>query len=150
MKKISKAKKEELAKIALDMRKMAYVPFSHHAVGAALLAKDGRIFTGCNVENSAYGPTICAERTAFVKAVSEGAKEFDAIAIAGGFYPGEPETYCAPCGICRQVMVEFCDKNFAVILAKAPKDYKEYELEEIMPLGFKIEDVATGTYAERK
>lgn len=150
MKKITEEKKQELAKIALDMRKRAYVPFSHHAVGAALLTKDGRIFTGCNVENSAYGPTICAERTAFVKAVSEGAKEFVAIAIAGGFYPGKPETYCPPCGICRQVMVEFCDKDFAVILAKTAKDRKEYTLEEIMPLGFKIENVAEGKYAERK
>ena len=138
----------ELAEKALSMRAMAYAPFSRHRVGAALLAKDGRIFTGCNVENSAYGPTICAERTAFVKAVSEGARGFDAIAIAGGFGE-EPETYCAPCGICRQVMVEFCDKDFTVILAKAPDDYKIYTLEEIMPLGFKIEDVAAGKYAER-
>ena len=130
------------------MRKMAYVPFSGHPVGAALLAKDGQVFTGCNVENSSYSPTICAERTAFVKAVSEGVREFTAIAIAGGF--GEvPETYCAPCGVCRQVMVEFCSKDFKIILAKTPDDYREYTLEEIMPLGFKIEDVASGTYAER-
>ena len=117
-------------------------------MGAALLAKDGRVFTGCNVDNSSYSPTICAERTAFVKAVSEGAREFEAIAIAGGF--GEvPETYCAPCGVCRQVMVEFCGRDFKVILAKTPDDYKVYDLEEIMPLGFKIEDVKSGTYAER-
>ena len=149
MKKLSKKTIKELSKTALDMRKMAYAPFSGHAVGAALLAKDGRVFTGCNVENSAYSPTICAERTAFVKAVSEGAREFTAIAIAGGF--GEvPETYCAPCGVCRQVMVEFCDKDFQIILAKTPEDFRIYTLEEIMPLGFKIEDVASGTYAERK
>ena len=149
MVKLTKEKKRELAKTALEMRKMAYVPFSGHPVGAALLAKDGRVFTGCNVENSSYSPTICAERTAFVKAVSEGVREFEAIAIAGGF--GEvPETYCAPCGVCRQVMVEFCRKDFKVILAKTPDDYKEYALEEIMPLGFKIEDVSSGTYAERE
>ena len=148
MAKLTEKKEKELAAKALDMRKMAYVPFSGHPVGAALLAKDGRVFTGCNLENSSYSPTICAERTAFVKAVSEGAREFEAIAIAGGF--GEvPETYCAPCGVCRQVMVEFCVRDFKVILAKTPDDYKVYDLEEIMPLGFKIEDVKSGTYAER-
>ncbi len=148
MAKLTEKKEKELAAKALDMRKMAYVPFSGHPVGAALLAKDGRVFTGCNVENSSYSPTICAERTAFVKAVSEGAREFEAIAIAGGF--GEvPETYCAPCGVCRQVMVEFCGRDFKVILARTPDDYKVYDLEEIMPLGFKIEDVKSGTYAER-
>ena len=149
MAKLTKKTERELAKTALDMRKMAYTPFSGHAVGAALLAKDGRVFTGCNVENSSYSPTICAERTAFVKAVSEGAREFTAIAIAGGF--GEvPETYCAPCGVCRQVMVEFCRRDFKIILARTPQDYKVYTLEEMMPLGFKIEDVASGTYAERE
>jgi cytidine deaminase len=148
MAKLTKKTEKELAAKALDMRKMAYTPFSGHAVGAALLAKDGRVFTGCNVENSAYSPTICAERTAFVKAVSEGAREFEAIAIAGGF--GEvPETYCAPCGVCRQVMVEFCGRDFKIILAKTPDDYKVYTLEEIMPLGFKIEDVKSGKYADR-
>lgn len=148
MAKLTEKKKRELAETALKMRKMAYVPFSGHPVGAALLAKDGQVFTGCNVENSSYSPTICAERTAFVKAVSEGVREFEAIAIAGGF--GEvPETYCAPCGVCRQVMVEFCSKSFKVLLVKTPDDYKEYTLEEIMPLGFKIEDVKSGTYAER-
>ena len=147
-KRLNKKMIKQLISTALDMRKMAYVPFSGHAVGAALLARDGRIFTGCNIENSSYSPTICAERTAFAKAVSEGCREFEAIAIAGGF--GEvPETYCAPCGVCRQVMVEFCDKSFNVILAKTPDDYRQYALEEIMPLGFKIEDVAAGTYAER-
>ena len=145
---LTEDKKKELIKTALDMRKMAYVPFSGHAVGAALLGKDGKVYTGCNIENSSYSPTICAERTAFAKAVSEGCREFEAIAIAGGF--GEvPETYCAPCGVCRQVMVEFCSKSFPVILAKTPEDYRQYALEEIMPLGFKIDDVASGTYAER-
>ena len=146
-KKLEKKTIKQLVQTALDMRKMAYTPFSHHAVGSALLAKDGRIFTGCNLENSAYSPTICAERTAFAKAVSEGCREFTAIAIAGGF--GEvPETYCAPCGVCRQVMVEFCGKDFEIILAKTPDDYKLYTLDKIMPLGFKIEDLTEGKYAE--
>ena len=147
-KKLTKATIHKLIGKALDMRKVAYTPFSHHAVGAALLAKGGHIYTGCNIENSSYSPTICAERTAFAKAVSEGEREFEAIAIAGGFGE-EPEGYCAPCGVCRQVMVEFCEKDFAVILAKAPDDYRMYTLEEIMPLGFKIADVEAGTYADR-
>ena len=138
MKKLTEKRKKELAQTALEMRRFAYVPYSHHAVGSALLAADGRVFTGCNVENSAFGPTICAERTAFVKAVSEGAKEFEAIAIAGGFEE-VPEKYCAPCGVCRQVMTEFCDENFIVILAKAPEDRREYTLGELLPLGFKID-----------
>jgi len=135
---ITEEKKQELAQIALDMRRMAYVPYSHHSVGAALLAKDGRIFTGCNVENSAFSPTICAERTAFVKAVSEGCREFEAIAIAGGF-EDVPEKYCAPCGVCRQVMTEFCGPDFAVLLVRSPEDRMEYILGELLPLGFKID-----------
>ena len=94
-KKLTKKMITQLNKTALEMRKMAYIPFSGHAVGAALLAKDGRVFTGCNIENSSYSPTICAERTAFAKAISEGCREFTAIAIAGGF--GEvPQDYCPP------------------------------------------------------
>ena len=143
MKKLTEKRKKELAQTALGMRKFAYVPYSHHAVGAALLASDGRVFTGCNVENSAYGPTICAERTAFVKAVSEGAREFTAIAIAGGF-EDVPEKYCAPCGTCRQVMSEFCGESFAVILVKAPEDRMEYTLGELLPLGFKIGEARKG------
>ena len=129
---------KELAGIALGMRKFAYAPFSHHPVGAALLAADGRIFTGCNVENSAYGPTICAERTAIVKAVSEGCREFEAIAVAGGFQE-EPEDYCPPCGVCRQVLAEFCGPEFVVALVKSPEEIKLYTLGELLPLGFKIE-----------
>ena len=138
MKKLTEKRKTELVQTALEMRRFAYVPYSHHAVGAALLSADGRVFTGCNVENSAFGPTICAERTAFVKAVSEGAREFEAIAITGGFEE-VPEKYCAPCGVCRQVMAEFCDENFIVILAKAPEDRREYKLGELLPLEFKID-----------
>ena len=138
MKKLTENEKRKLAGQALDMRRMAYVPYSHHAVGAALLAKDGQVFTGCNVENSAFGPTICAERTAFVKAVSEGCREFDAIAISGGFEE-TPEKYCAPCGVCRQVMTEFCGPDFLVLMVKSPEDRMEYTLGELLPLGFKID-----------
>lgn len=135
---LGKKKKAELAAAALEVRKRAYAPFSGHAVGAALLASDGRIFTGCNIENSAYSPTICAERAAFAKAISEGSREFEAIAVAGGFEE-VPEGYCAPCGVCRQVMAEFCGRDFTVMLVRTPEDRKEYTLEEIFPLAFTIE-----------
>ena len=137
MKMLTEKKKQELARLALEMRKRAYMPYSHHAVGAALLAEDGQIFTGCNVENAAFGPTVCAERTAFVKAVSEGCRGFSAIAIAGGL-EDVPEKYCAPCGTCRQVMLEFCGGDFLIILVRTPEDRKEYTLGEMMPLGFGI------------
>ena len=138
MQNISTETAELLISAALSARKNAYIPFSGHAVGAALLSKDGQVFKGCNIENSSYSPTMCAERVAFAKAISEGTREFSAIAIAGGFEE-VPEKYCAPCGVCRQVMAEFCEPDFKVILAKTPEDYKEYTLEEIMPLAFRIE-----------
>lgn len=126
-----------LIKQALEMRKMAYVPYSHFQVGAALLCADGKIYTGCNIENAAYTPSNCAERTAFFKAVSEGEREFTAIAITGGAETAEELEYCAPCGVCRQVMMEFCDyDNFKVILAKSEQEYQVYSLREILPMGF--------------
>ncbi len=126
-----------LIKQALEMRKMAYVPYSHFQVGAALLCADGKIYTGCNIENAAYTPSNCAERTAFFKAVSEGEREFAAIAITGGAETAEELEYCAPCGVCRQVMMEFCDyDNFKVILAKSEQEYQVYSLREILPMGF--------------
>lgn len=131
--------KNELIRLAFEARENAYTPYSNFKVGAALLAKNGKIYQGCNVENATYSPTNCAERTAFFKAVSEGVREFDAIAIVGGLETtkeGEFE-YTPPCGVCRQVMMEFCDyNNFIIILAKSEQDYKEYKLSEIMPLGF--------------
>lgn len=131
--------KNELIRRAFEARENAYTPYSNFKVGAALLAKNGKIYQGCNVENATYSPTNCAERTAFFKAVSEGVLEFDAIAIVGGLETtkdGEFE-YTPPCGVCRQVMMEFCDyNNFIIILAKSEQDYKEYKLSEIMPLGF--------------
>ena len=105
-------------------------------VGAALLTKSGKLYTGCNIENAAYGPSNCAERTAFFKALSEGEKEFEMIAIVGGPKDKELEI-CAPCGVCRQVMMEFCDyETFEIILGKSEDDYQTYMLKELLPLGF--------------
>ena len=127
---------QELIQIAKEQLAFSYTPYSHFKVGAALLAKDGRIYTGCNIENAAYTPTNCAERTAFFKAVSEGVREFTAICIVGG-PEGELRDYTPPCGVCRQVMMEFCSpRNFEIILAKSEEDYRIYKLEELLPLGF--------------
>ena len=127
---------EELIEIAVDMTKMSYSPYSHFRVGAALLAKNGRIYTGCNIENAGYTPTNCAERTAFFKAVSEGVRDFRAICIVGGMN-GVLSGYTAPCGVCRQVMMEFCDpETFQIILAAADGKYKIYRLKELLPEGF--------------
>lgn len=135
---------KELVKKALEAQKFSYSPYSNFQVGAALLTKSGKIYTGCNIENAAYSPTNCAERTAFFKAVSEGELQFEAIAIVGspnGAKEDERE-YCAPCGVCRQVMAEFCNiKNFKVILGKSEDDYKVYTLEEILPLAFTKDDL---------
>lgn len=121
---------------AIDMLNYSYTPYSNFKVGAALLAKNGTIYGGCNIENAAYSPGNCAERTAIFKAVSEGVKEFDAIVIVGG-KNGVLTDLCAPCGVCRQVMMEFCNpKTFKVILAKSREEYKEFTLEEILPMGF--------------
>ncbi len=128
-------RREELIRAALAARGFAYAPYSGFRVGAALLTKEGRIFTGCNVENASYGAANCAERTAFFKAVSERERRFDAIAIAGG--KGEmPEDYAYPCGICRQVMQEFCEADFIILTVKNEQDYKEYSLKELLPHGF--------------
>lgn len=125
-----------LIRLALEAREMAYVPYSKYMVGAALLTKQGKVYKGCNIENAAYTPTNCAERTAFFKAVSEGEREFEAIAIVGG-YKGAPVDYAYPCGVCRQVMMEFCDpESFKVITAISEETYLEKTLEEILPHGF--------------
>lgn len=126
---------EQLILSALEARKYSYSPYSGFRVGAALETADGIIYTGCNIENAAFTPTNCAERTAFFKAVSDGKRNFKRIVIAGG-YEEEPENYCAPCGVCRQVMREFCQEEFAVILARSVKDYKEYTLGQLFPKGF--------------
>ncbi len=119
------------------MRKKTYSVYSHYPVGAALLTSDGEIFTGCNIENIAFTATSCAERVAFTKAISEGKKNFSAIAIFAGDISQSPDVYPSPCGVCRQVMLEFCNpETFIVICAKSPQDYKCYTLKELIPNGF--------------
>ncbi len=132
---------KELIRYALSMRKMSYTPYSHFNVGAALLAKNGRIYTGCNIENASFTPTNCAERTAFFKAVSEGVKEFDAIAIVGGADGADELEYCSPCGVCRQVMSEFCRDEFLVICAKSEDEYRVNTLTEVLPDRFGPKDL---------
>lgn len=124
----------ELIQLAFQARKNAYAPYSEFTVGAALLSKSGRVYTGCNVENISYSATMCAERTAFFKAVSEGDREFIAIAIIGGKKDGITNAY--PCGMCRQVMAEFCEPEFRIIVAGSLTEYEEYTLSELLPLGF--------------
>ena len=127
---------EELVRLAIEAMAFAYTPYSGFRVGAALLTAEGKVYQGCNIENAAYTPTNCAERTAFFKAVSEGQREFDAICVVGG-KDGILSGYTAPCGVCRQVMMEFCDpETFRVILAKDEKHWQEYRLQELLPMGF--------------
>lgn len=125
----------DLAEIAAKARENAYCPYSGFAVGAALLDANGKVWTGVNIENAAYGPTNCAERTAFFKAVSEGVREFAAIAISGGKTGEEPDAPCAPCGICRQVMREFCADEFKIILGRG-EQMKVYTLTQLLPESF--------------
>ena len=129
----------ELIQKAKEAAEKAYVPYSGFKVGAALLGKSGKVYTGCNVENAAYTPTNCAERTAFFKAVSEGEREFVSIAIVGGRYESIAD-FCAPCGICRQVMAEFCDKDFRIIMGNLD-DIQVRTLEELLPLSFGKNDL---------
>ena len=159
-------KDTELVQLALQARESAYVPYSHFAVGAALLASDGTVYTGCNIENAAYTPSNCAERTAFFKAVSEGQREFSKIAVVGGVEGTAIDEWVTPCGVCRQVMREFCDENsFRIILARAADgalggaadgtadgarttngalcedDLISYTLKELLPQGFGPENL---------
>ena len=120
---------------AEEARKKAYAPYSNCRVGAALLARSGKIYCGCNIENASYSPTICAERCAFAKAVSEGERAFVAIAVVGGI--GETvQEHFPPCGVCRQVMSEFCDKNFVILLGGGGLELQKYLLSELLPAGF--------------
>ncbi len=133
---MEKAMIEKLIDTAIKQLDFSYTPYSGFKVGAALLTKKGEIYTGCNIENASYTPTNCAERTAIFKAVSEGVRDFQAICIVGG-KGGVLTEYAAPCGVCRQVMMEFCDyETFPIILGSSPKDYKIMTLKEILPLGF--------------
>ena len=133
--------KEQLATMAKGAMEQAYSPYSGYKVGAALLCKDGSVYTGCNVENASFSATNCAERTAFFKAVSEGKKEFAAIAVCGG-KDGVIEGLFPPCGVCRQVMQEFCDsETFQIIVAKSEAEYQVYQLKELLPYGFGPDNV---------
>lgn len=132
---------KELIKQALLARTYSYSPYSDYQVGAALLSENGKVYTGCNVENAAFTPTNCAERTAFFKAVSEGVRNFQKIAIAGS-PKGSITQYAYPCGVCRQVMMEFCNPDkFQIIVAESETDYKVFYLRELLPEGFGPENV---------
>ena len=129
--------KEKLVRAACQAKEFSYAPYSNFHVGAALLGESGRVYLGCNIENAAFSPTNCAERTAVFKAVSEGERKFKAIALAG-----DKEEYLTPCGVCRQVMAEFCDPgDFQVICAKNETDFRVYTLQELFPEGFSPENL---------
>ena len=131
-----KIEDKNLIKQALEARGKSYSPYSHFRVGAAILTEDGKLYTGCNIENAAFSPTNCAERTAIFKAVSEGKQKFVKIAIVGG-KEGETIDYCPPCGVCRQVLREFVNpQQFQVILAKSETEYKVYTLSQLLPEDF--------------
>lgn len=130
---------QALMRAAQDARKNSYSPYSHFRVGAALLTKSGKVYTGCNVENAAFSATNCAERTAFFKAISEGEREFEALAIVGG-REGETADFCAPCGVCRQVISEFCPRNFKILLGNEDK-FEAYTLEQLLPFSFSDKDL---------
>ena len=133
---ISETEETELVRQALEARKQAYAPYSGYTVGAALLTVNGHRYLGGNIENASYGATNCAERTAFFKAVSEGERKFTAIAIAGGTAGVDPVEYDYPCGICSQVMQEFCRDDFVIYVVKSEQDYQRYTLKELLPFGF--------------
>ena len=130
---------KELLLKAIEARNFAYAPYSNHKVGAAILGKSGKLYTGCNVENAAYTPTNCAERTAIFKAVSEGEREFTAIAVVGGVGDKLSEV-CAPCGVCRQVLAEFCDSDLRIVLG-TPEKITVSTLSELLPLSFGKSDL---------
>ena len=129
--------KQELCNVAITATDKSYSPYSGCKVGAALLSADGQVFTGCNIENASFSPTICAERTAFAKAVSEGVTKFSAIAIAAK-KDGKLSTF-TPCGVCRQVMSEFCDADFKVLVVTGENTFEEYTLSELLPASFKLD-----------
>ena len=132
---------EVLVKAAIDATKYAYVPYSNFKVGAAILAENGTIYTGCNIENASYSPTNCAERTAIFKAVSEGVTKFKKIAVVGG-PNGNLENYCPPCGVCRQVISEFADEDFELILGTSENTYAVYNFfQEVLPLSFTAKEL---------
>ena len=137
---IQETEEKALVSQALEARKLAYAPYSGYTVGAALLTADGHRYLGGNIENASYGATNCAERTAFFKAVSEGERQFRAIAVVGG-KDGAPEGFFPPCGVCRQMLYEFGGPDLRVIMAKSENDWQEMTLGELLPLGFGPENV---------
>lgn len=137
MAKMTNTTEKELCKLALQAMERSYSPYSEYKVGAALLTGSGKVYLGANIENAAYSPTVCAERVAFFKAVNDGERSFSAIAICGGKH-GDAIEFISPCGVCRQVMAEFCGSDFYVILCKKDGEYKKYKLSEILPISFSL------------
>ena len=134
----NKITSRELSCLAIEAMKKSYSPYSKFTVGAALLTRDGKVYTGANIENASYTPTVCAERVAFFTALHNGETEFEAIAIVGGL-AGDVQGICAPCGVCRQVMSEFCSPDFKVVLVKSnDADFEEVTLGELLPYTFKL------------
>lgn len=132
---------KELCRMAVAARQNAYAPYSGYTVGAALVTKEGKVYTGCNIENAAYSPTNCAERTAFFKAISEGEREFLAIAISGG-KGDQIDGAFPPCGVCRQVMAEFCRPNFLVLLVTGEDTFARFTLSQLLPQAFTPNEVS--------
>ena len=131
---------KKLVELAFEAKEMSYSPYSKFKVGAALLAKNGEVFTGCNIESASYTPTNCAERTAFFKAVSEGTAEFEAIAVVGA-PEGAKADLCQPCGVCRQVMAEFCRSDFRIIMSDEDYNLQVCSLDELLPYRFGPENL---------
>lgn len=128
---------KQLLMEAKKAREKAYAPYSHHKVGAALLTKSGKVYHGCNIENAGFTPTVCAERTAFFKAVYDGEREFSKIAVVGAIDDEKVDNLCAPCGVCRQVMMEFCDpESFVIVMANGEDKIVEILLKDLLPYGF--------------
>ncbi len=129
----------ELMQAANSARGLSYSPYSHFRVGAALLTKSGKLYLGCNIENAAYSATVCAERTALFKAVSEGEREFAMLAVVGG-REGETAEFCSPCGVCRQALAEFCPPDFPILLG-TPERFEKFTLKELLPHSFTSENL---------
>ena len=129
--------KQELCALAIKSMENAYSPYSNYRVGAALLCGNGKVYTGCNIENASYGATVCAERTAIFKAVSDGERDFSMLAVAGGTDKELSDKFL-PCGICRQVMAEFCKPDFTVLVVTGENSYKEFTLSELLPNAFSL------------
>lgn len=140
---------QKLIAAAQDVRRSAYAPYSGFTVGAALLCADGSVYTGVNVENASFPAGLCAERTAFAKAVSEGQRQFAAIAIVGAPKEKQPQEFCFPCGVCRQVMAELAGEKLTVIAARSAQDYRLFAMKELLPFAFGAEQLSSSAEGER-